>query len=80
MKTISKNKRIKVMVNGREMEVYDELTILQALIQEDVHVPHLCYDIRLDRANGNCGLCVIELGEGKDKVETNYMKSRDFME
>jgi len=69
MKTVSKNKRIKVMVNGRELEVYDELTILQALIQEDVHVPHLCYDIRLDRANGNCGLCVVELGEGKDKVE-----------
>lgn len=69
MKSLAKNNRIKVKVNGREMEVYDELTILQALIQEDVHVPHLCYDIRLDRANGNCGLCVVELGEGKDKVE-----------
>ena len=69
MKSISKNKRIKVNVNGRELEVYDELTILQALTQEDVHVPHLCYDIRLDRANGNCGLCVVELGEGDEKVE-----------
>ncbi len=69
MITVSKNKRIKVTVNGRELEVYDELTILQALIQEDVHVPHLCYDIRLDRANGNCGLCVVELVEGNDKVD-----------
>ena len=67
MKTVSKRNRIKVTVNGREMEVYDELTILQALIQEGVNVPHLCYDIRLDRANGNCGLCVVELGTGTEQ-------------
>ena len=51
MKIITKNKRIKVFVNGREMEVYDNLTILQALLQEDIHIPHLCYDIRLERSN-----------------------------
>ncbi|NCC77446.1 MAG: 2Fe-2S iron-sulfur cluster binding domain-containing protein, partial [Clostridia bacterium] len=68
MKSISNQKRIKVSVNGREMEVYDNLTILQSLLQEDVNIPHLCYDIRLDRANGNCGLCVVELGDkGKER-------------
>jgi len=61
MKELANRKRIKVTVNGREMEVYENLTILQALLQEDVHIPHLCYDIRLDRSNGNCGLCVVEL-------------------
>ncbi len=66
MKDIINRKRIKVNVNGRETEVYEGLTILQALLQEDIEIPHLCYDIRLERANGNCGLCVVELGE-KDK-------------
>jgi formate dehydrogenase major subunit len=61
MKTITDQKRIKVTVNGRQIEVYDGLTILQALLQEDIHIPHLCYDIRLERSNGNCGLCVVEL-------------------
>jgi formate dehydrogenase major subunit len=61
MKTLTNHKRIKVTVNGREIEVYDNLTILQALLQEDIHIPHLCYDIRLERSNGNCGLCVVEL-------------------
>ncbi len=69
MKTVSKRNRIKVNVNGREIEVYEDLTILQALIQEDINVPHLCYDIRLERANGNCGLCVVELGAGEEKRE-----------
>ncbi|KNY29938.1 NAD(P)-binding protein [Pseudobacteroides cellulosolvens] len=65
MKTLTNHKRIKVTVNGREIEVYDNLTILQALMQEDIHIPHLCYDIRLERSNGNCGLCVVEV-EGRD--------------
>lgn len=63
MKILTDHKRIKVTVNEREIEVYDDgLTILQALLQEDIHIPHLCYDIRLERSNGNCGLCVVELG------------------
>ncbi|HBE80163.1 MAG TPA: hypothetical protein DDW65_20630, partial [Firmicutes bacterium] len=61
MKTITDRKRIKVTVNERQIEVYEGLTILQALLQEDIHIPHLCYDIRLERSNGNCGLCVVEL-------------------
>ncbi len=65
MKTLANHKRIKVTVNGREIEDYDNLTILQALLQEDIHIPHLCYDIRLERSNGNCGLCVVEV-EGRD--------------
>jgi formate dehydrogenase major subunit len=57
-------RRITVTVDGRPIEVFDGLTILQALKQEGVHVPHLCNDIRLSRANGNCGLCVVELEGG----------------
>ena len=67
MKKLADQKRIKVTVNGREVEVYNNLTILQALLQENIHIPHLCYDIRLERSNGNCGLCVVELGENGER-------------
>ncbi|HEX3029681.1 MAG TPA: NAD(P)-binding protein, partial [Clostridia bacterium] len=67
MKIVTNRKRIKVIVNTKEIEVYEDLTILQALLQEDIHIPHLCYDIRLERSNGNCGLCVVEVGEGTEK-------------
>ena len=50
------HKRIKVTVNNREMEVYDDITILQAMIQEGVHIPHLCYDLRLERSNATARL------------------------
>ncbi|MBN2040843.1 MAG: FAD-dependent oxidoreductase [Spirochaetes bacterium] len=64
------SRRIKVTVNGREIEVFDGLTILQALIQEGIHIPHLCYDIRLERANGNCGLCEVELEDDGRSVKS----------
>ena len=66
MISLTDRKRVKVTVNGRETEVYEGLTILQALMQEGQHIPHLCYDIRLTRSNGNCGMCVVELGNGSN--------------
>jgi formate dehydrogenase major subunit len=77
---LSRNRtRIKVTVDGREIEVYDGLTILQALLQEDVHIPHLCYDIRLTRSNGNCGLCVVDLGTGERDVKSCQTPIREGM-
>jgi formate dehydrogenase major subunit len=69
MKKFTNHQRINVTVNERKIQVCEGLTILQALLQEDIHIPHLCYDIRLERSNGNCGLCVVELGEGDEQRE-----------
>ena len=66
MISLTEQKKIIINVNHRELEVYEGLTILQALLQAGVHIPHLCYDIRLPRANGNCGMCAVELGNGTD--------------
>jgi formate dehydrogenase major subunit len=67
MIALDEKNRITVTVNDREIQVYAGLTILQALLQENIHVPHLCYDIRVERSNGNCGMCVVELGsEGRE--------------
>jgi formate dehydrogenase major subunit len=76
---IEQHQRIKVTVNGREMSVYGEMTILQSLIQEGIHIPHLCYDMRLERANGNCGLCVVELGSGERNVKACQTPIKDGM-
>ncbi|MDR0311149.1 MAG: [FeFe] hydrogenase, group A [Acidobacteriota bacterium] len=68
MATGIKNNRIEVTVNDRKIEVTAGLTILQALLQENIYVPHLCYDIRVERSNGSCGLCVVDV-ELNDKRE-----------
>ena len=54
--------RVTVKVNDREIEVQGGLNILQALGNEGIEIPSLCNDVRLKRANGSCGMCVVEVG------------------
>ena len=54
--------RVTVTVNDREIEVQSGLNILQALGNEGISIPSLCNDVRLKRANGSCGMCVVEVG------------------
>ena len=62
--------RISVIVDGREVIVDAGLTILAALTQEGFDIPSLCHDIRLERANGSCGLCVVEVGDTRREVKS----------
>ena len=62
--------RVEVEVDGRPLTVVEGLTILQALLQEGVKIPSLCHDLRLERSNGNCGLCVVEIGDERREVKS----------
>lgn len=67
MQPLIADQKIKITVNGREIAVIQGQTLLQALLLEGVDIPHLCYDLRLERSIGNCGLCVVELApENRD--------------
>ena len=62
VRELSESERFPITVNNREIQVYEGLTILKALVMEGIEIPSLCHDIRLKRSNGNCGLCVVEVG------------------
>lgn len=66
---VTEGVRISVEVDGHAVDVVAGLTILQALHQEGIELPSLCHDIRLERANGNCGLCIVELGDEHREVK-----------
>ncbi|MDR1807904.1 MAG: [FeFe] hydrogenase, group A [Propionibacteriaceae bacterium] len=63
------SERIQVTVDGHPMEVSSGLTILQGLLQEGVEIPSLCHDVRLERSNGNCGLCMVQVGADQREVK-----------
>ncbi len=68
--------RVRVNVNGRDIEVDSDLTLMQALTKEGITVPSLCHDVRLKRANGSCGLCVVEADvDGADASQTRDVKA-----
>ncbi len=55
-----------IKVNGREIEVSSDLTLLQACEAAGEEIPRFCYHERLSVA-GNCRMCLIEVKGGPPK-------------
>ncbi|HEY2068711.1 MAG TPA: NADH-quinone oxidoreductase subunit NuoG [Rhizomicrobium sp.] len=49
----------KLIVNGKEIEADDSITLLQACEQAGAEIPRFCYHERLSVA-GNCRMCLVE--------------------
>jgi formate dehydrogenase major subunit len=60
---------VKVTINGRDFNVPQGTTILQACEQQGIHIPTFCYDPRLKPA-GTCRICVVEI-QGDDKLKAS---------
>jgi len=70
MRELREDTRIAISVDGAEVQVDAGLTILSALKPEGFDLPSLCNDVRLERAGGNCGLCVVEVGDERREVKS----------
>jgi len=55
---------VNIKINGINIQVDDNITILDAAKKIGIKIPTLCYHEDL-RPSGNCGLCVVELKGGK---------------
>ncbi|HKU65387.1 MAG TPA: 2Fe-2S iron-sulfur cluster-binding protein, partial [Rhizomicrobium sp.] len=49
----------KLIVDGKEIEADDAITLLQACEQAGAEIPRFCYHERLSVA-GNCRMCLVE--------------------
>ncbi|QIB68707.1 FAD-dependent oxidoreductase [Aminipila butyrica] len=59
-------KRIKVNIDGYQIEAIEGQSILQAALHAGIYIPHLCYHPDLS-PQGNCKLCAVEI-EGRSGV------------
>lgn len=57
---------VKLKVDGKEIEVSDHFTLLQACEEAGAEVPRFCFHERLSVA-GNCRMCLIEVKGGPPK-------------
>jgi NADH-quinone oxidoreductase subunit G len=62
-------KKVKVIVNGQEMQLPEGAPLLQALIDEKIEVPHFCYHPGIG-IEGSCRLCLVEV-VGQPKLATS---------
>ncbi|MCC5909191.1 MAG: molybdopterin-dependent oxidoreductase [Clostridiaceae bacterium] len=51
---------IRMNINGKEITAQNGMTILEAAIANNIDIPTLCHDKKL-QTYGSCGLCVVEV-------------------
>jgi NADH dehydrogenase/NADH:ubiquinone oxidoreductase subunit G len=56
--------KVPLTIDDVEVAVGEGTTILQAALQNDIYIPHLCYHPALE-PRGACRLCMVEVGDGQ---------------
>jgi len=57
----------KIKINGRELEVAEGITILEAALSNGIYIPHFCYHPHLP-ISGNCRMCLVDVKPGPPKL------------
>ncbi|MCC5954946.1 MAG: NADH-quinone oxidoreductase subunit G [Natronohydrobacter sp.] len=68
----------KIIIDGKELEVPAEMTLIQAAEEAGIEIPRFCYHERLSIA-GNCRMCLVEVVGGPPKPAASCaMQVRDL--
>src|SRR3989304_8489891 len=54
------NNKIKIYINNKVFYTSPDKSILEVCLNNNIFIPHLCYDPRL-KPQGACRLCVVEV-------------------
>ncbi len=68
----------KLSVNGRDVEVEDGATVLQACEEAGVEIPRFCYHERLSIA-GNCRMCLVDMERAPKPIASCAMPAAEGM-
>lgn len=64
----SSGKKINLTINGKNIEINEGDTVLQAAKKAGIHIPALCYHEKI-KPHGACRLCLVEVEiKGKSKI------------
>lgn len=69
---------INIIINGESYEVPEDITVLQACRQNNIEIPTLCYDERLE-PHSACRLCVVEVDGMRNLPTSCSLKVSDGM-
>jgi bidirectional [NiFe] hydrogenase diaphorase subunit len=57
---------VKILVDHREIEVKEGMSLLQACLENDIYVPNLCYLEEMEHPPASCRMCFVEI-EGEER-------------
>jgi len=70
---------VKLHVDNVEIEAIDGTTLLQACLQNDIHIPNLCYLERMTNPHASCRLCFVEIEGENSPVTSCTVEVKDGM-
>ena len=74
------SKKIKFVLNDKEVEAFENETIWQVANRLGTEIPHLCYSNKPDyRADGNCRACMVEIAGERVLAASCIRKPSDNM-
>ncbi len=68
----------KIVINGKEIEFEQGMTVLQACELANVEIPRFCYHERLSIA-GNCRMCLVEMEKSAKPIASCAMPAAEGM-
>ncbi|MCL5069297.1 MAG: formate dehydrogenase subunit alpha [Actinobacteria bacterium] len=70
--------KIKIYVNNKAIYTLPDKSILEACLENDIYIPHLCYDSRL-KPQGACRICMVEVAGFAEAVASCITKVQEGM-
>jgi NADH dehydrogenase/NADH:ubiquinone oxidoreductase subunit G len=61
---------VTLLVDDKEIEAKNKTNLLQACLDNNIYIPHLCYLESMGIPSASCRMCFVEI-EGKDKPTTS---------
>ncbi len=70
---------VTLIVDGRELAVNEDLSVLQACLENDIYIPNLCFMEEMTEPQASCRLCFVEVEGVKNPVASCTVKVSDQM-
>jgi len=69
----------KLIVDGREIEAQDGITLLQACLDNGIYIPNLCYLKEMEDPPSSCRLCFVEIEGYRQPVTSCRVRIQEGM-
>lgn len=70
---------VKLVVDNKEIESEDGVTVLQACLDNKIYIPNLCYLKKMDNPPGSCRLCFVEIEGYNQPITSCTVKVKEGM-
>ena len=70
---------VKIVVDNKQIEVEEGMTLLEACLFNEIYIPNLCYLEGMDNPSASCRMCFVEIAGENKPVTSCTVKVKEGM-